>query len=76
MAAAVARGVPLVTAYLAWQGRDGARTADALRKENRVLKQNASAAARAPVRGVAGGDSAAAKRKSGFEAGFDAGLRW
>ena len=44
--------------------------ADAIR-ENRILKQNAASAARAPVKGVTGGGTVSGTEKSSFEKGFD-----
>lgn len=64
-----AQGESLLTAYAVWQGRQAQKAADSLREENRVLKQNASAAARAPVKGVSGGT--AKQRLSDFERGMD-----
>ena len=55
---------------------DYARTlrqdADSLRKENRVLRQNAKAAAQAPVRGVTRGGGTNAKPEDAFLRGFNA----
>ena len=48
--------------------------AESLREENRVLRQNVSAAARAPVKGVSGG-GAARGRSSDFERGFES-VEW
>ena len=64
-----AQGESLLTAYAVWQGQQAQKAADSLREENRVLKQNASAAARAPVKGVSGGT--AKQRLSDFERGMD-----
>lgn len=76
VAKAVSKGIPLLTAYLAYREQQSAKAAANLRKENRILKQNAANTAKAPVRGVTGGDSSAPKSKSIFEAGFDAGFNW
>ena len=64
-----AQGESLLTAYAVWQGQQAQKAAQELREENRVLKQNASAAARAPVKGVSGGP--AKQRLSDFERGMD-----
>ena len=64
-----AQGESLLTAYAVWQGQQAQKAAQELREENRVLKQNASAAARAPVKGVSGGT--AKQRLSDFERGMD-----
>ena len=45
---------------------------DNLRKENRVLRQNAKAAAQAPIRGVTRGGSTNAKPEDAFLRGFNA----
>ena len=76
VARSVAKGAPLVAAYIAYRQQEGQRGAETLRKENAVLRQNADNAARAPVRGVGGGAHAAAQHKSLFEQGFDAGMNW
>lgn len=68
-----AQGESLLTAYAVWQGQQAQKAAESLREENRVLKQNASAAARAPVKGVSGGGNNA--KQSEFERGFDS-IAW
>lgn len=45
--------------------------ADSLREENRILRQNAKAAAQAPVRGVTRGGSTDAKPEDAFLRGFN-----
>lgn len=72
VADAVSKGAPLLTAYVAYREKQASKTAAALQKENSVLKQNAAAAAKAPVRGVTGGGDTKPKAKDPFEAGFDA----
>ena len=76
VARAVSTGIPVLTAYLAYREKQSAKTAASLQKENNILKQNAANSAKAPVRGVTGGDSSAPKKKSIFEEGFDAGFNW
>lgn len=76
VAKAISQGVPVITAYLAYRDKQSAQTAANLRKENQILKQNAANSAKAPVRGVTGGDNAPPKKKSLFEEGFDAGFKW
>jgi len=76
VAKAVSKGIPLMTAYLAYREKQNAQTAANLRKENTILKQNAANAAKAPVRGVTGGDNAQGKGQSLWEKGFDAGFNW
>lgn len=69
-------GVPLLVAYLVYRDRNRESGAEALRRENALLRQNEARAARAPVRGVTGGDNTPSRRKSDFERGFDAGFDW
>lgn len=76
VARAASKGVPVLTAFLAYREQQSAKTAAALRAENNVLKQNAASAAKAPVKGITGGGTASAKKQSVYEDGFDAGLRW
>jgi len=76
VADAVSKGIPVLTAYLAYREKQSAKTAASLQKENTILKQNAANSAKAPVRGVTGGDSSAPKKKSILEEGFDAGFNW
>jgi len=40
VAKAVAKGAPLVSAYLAYRDQESKKAADTLRKENKILKQN------------------------------------
>lgn len=76
VARAVSKGVPLLSAYQAWRERESSKAAAAMKKENKTLRQNAANAARAPVRGVTGGDTSSARGQSIFEEAFDAGLNW
>ena len=77
VAKAVSKGAPLLVAYLAYREKQSAKTAANLKHENKVLKQNAASAAKAPVRGVTGsGDTATKPKKDVFETGFDAGFNW
>ena len=71
VARAAAKGVPLLSAYLAYRDQQSAKTAASLKKENEVLKQNAASAAKAPVRGVTGGGNTAPKKVDNFLKGFD-----
>ena len=68
-----AEGESLLTAYAVWQGRQAQKAAEQYREENRVLKQNAAAAAKAPVRGSGGGTSR--QGRSDFERGFES-VEW
>lgn len=76
VAKSVSQGIPVITAYLAYREKQSTQAAANLRKENQILRQNAANSAKAPVRGVTGGDNAPPKKKSIFEAGFDAGMNW
>lgn len=71
VAKAVAKGVPLLSAYLAYREKESSKTAAALKRENDVLKQNAAAAAKAPVKGVTGGGKSTPEKKDPFVEGFD-----
>ena len=64
-------GVPLLSAYLAYQNGRMRKAAAELKKENQILKQNAASAAKAPVTPVSGGGDVTPKKKDPFEAGFD-----
>jgi len=55
------QGVPWVTAYVAYRGRQSDKAAATAQRENKVLRQNARAAAKAPVRSVNGGGQAQLK---------------
>lgn len=70
VARAAAKGIPLLTAYLAYRDKQSVQTAASLKKENQVLKQNAASAAKAPVKGVSGG-GVAPKKVDNFLKGFD-----
>ena len=72
--AAVEQGVPLLQAYLENELRAANAETERLREENRVFRQNADAARRSPVQGVAGsgGDDTAGDP---FLAGFS-GAGW
>lgn len=77
VAKAASKGIPVLTAFLAYRDKQSEQTAAALRAENNVLKQNAASAAKAPVRGVTGGGTpSSAKKPSIFESAFDDGLSW
>lgn len=73
---AYANGADLLTAYTAYATARQNQTVASLRKENEILKQNAAAAAKAPVKGVSGGGDTTPKKKDDFESGFDAGTLW
>ena len=77
---AVQSGKSAVTEYVKYRNAKAAETAQKaakaetanVRRENAVLKQNAKAAQRAPVRGVTGGGgSAKDQQEDPFLAGFE-----
>lgn len=60
-------GAHFNVAYQQYLDKKSAAEKAALQKENRIYKQNAESAAKAPVRGVKGGGNAASKPQSEFE---------
>ena len=68
---AVENGKPLVTAYLDYEAKQNQAELEQLRKENKIYKQNAEAAARAPVAGTSGGGSTNQKAEDPFLVGFN-----
>jgi hypothetical protein len=71
VAAAAANGQNLTVAYLAYEAKQAKAEVENLRKENEIFKQNAAAAAKAPVRGVTGGGATDTSPKDPFEVAFD-----
>lgn len=61
----------LMVAYAEYEAAQQKAEADRLRHENEVLRQNAAAAARAPVKGATGGGPADSKPEDDFLKGFD-----
>lgn len=70
VAKAMTKGIPLLTAYLAYREKQSAKAAATTKKENQILKQNAASAKRAPVKGASGG-GATGQRTDNFLAGWD-----
>ena len=64
-------GQTLQAAYSSYAARQR-QEAEALRKENRILRQNEKAAAKAPIRGISRGGSVPAKPEDAFLKGFQA----
>lgn len=73
VAAAAAQGQNLVMAYLNYENKQARAAAENLRKENEIYKQNAAAAAKAPVRGVSNGGKTNTEPEDPFMRGFDSG---
>lgn len=69
------QGMPLVTAYLLHEAKAAEARTAAIEKENKTLKQNAAAAARAPVSGVSGGGKTDTTPSDDFLKGFDRAFR-
>ena len=65
-----AAGEGLLQAYLNYRERQAVRETEELRQENAVLRQNADAANRAPVRGVTGGGDTASRPRGAFLQGL------
>ncbi len=70
VAAAAAQGQNLVMAYLNYENKQARAAAENLRKENEIYKQNAAAAAKAPVRGVSHGGKTNTEPEDPFLKGF------
>lgn len=74
---AVKNGTPLVQAYANYKEKADEAEKTALRKEKNTLKQNADAAARAPVRGVSkGGPTDTKADNDPFLKGFNSDEGW
>ena len=68
---AVNNGKSLLRAYLEFEAKQKTAETERLRKENKILKQNAEAASRAPVAGTTGGGATDTKAKDPFLEGFN-----
>lgn len=66
-----AEGKNVLLAYAQYEARQAKAQAEALRRENEIYKQNAAAAAKAPVKGTVGGGAANDKGEDLFLRGFD-----
>lgn len=69
--AALAENKPLVQAYAEWRARTASAKATRTERENKILKQNQAAAARAPVRNVTGGGKTDSTASDAFLQGFN-----
>lgn len=72
---ALTTGTSLAESYAKYKSDQQTNEAAALKKENKILKQNAASAARAPVKGVRGGGTVSGDTHAEFDknllAGFD-----
>lgn len=72
---ALTTGTSLAESYAKYKSDQQTNEAAALKKENKILKQNAASAARAPVKGVRGGGTVSGDLHAEFDknllAGFD-----
>ena len=68
---AITNGKSLLRAYLEYEAKQRTAENDTLRKENKILKQNAEAASRAPVTGTSGGGATNTKADDPFLKGFN-----
>ena len=73
---ALASGKPLVQAYAEWKARTASAEVTRTRRENKILKQNQAAAARAPVSRVTGGGKTDTRPVDDFLRGFDDDASW
>lgn len=73
---AVSRNVPLVQAYANWKAKTASATASRVQRENKILKQNQAAAARAPVSKVTGGGKTDTRPVDDFLRGFEDDSAW
>lgn len=69
--AAVTQNKPLIQAYSEYTARKATADADAVRRENKILKQNQASAARAPVSGVSRGGGTDSRPEDPFLKGFN-----
>lgn len=63
--------VSLREAYAEYEMKEAKAEAEKIRRENEILKQNAANAAKAPVKGTAGGGTTKQKSKDPFLEGFN-----
>ena len=72
----LATGKPLVQAYADWKARTASAKASRAERENKILKQNQAAAARAPVSKVTGGGKTDTRPVDDFLRGFEDDSAW
>lgn len=73
---AISMGKPLVQAYAEWKARTASAKATRAERENKILKQNQAAAARAPVTKTTGGGKTDNKPVDDFLRGFNDDAAW
>lgn len=73
---AVSSGKPLLQVYMDWKLKQTSAKAKAAEKENKVLKQNAAAARKAPVRRSTGGGKTDTTPSDAFLDGFNSDDNW
>ena len=73
---AVSSGKPLLQVYMDWKLKQTSAKAKAAEKENKVLKQNAAAARKAPVRRSVGGGKTDTNPSDAFLDGFNSDDNW
>lgn len=73
---AISKNIPLVQAYASWKAKTATATASRVQRENKILKQNQAAAARAPVSRVTGGGQTDTKPQDDFLRGFEDDSAW
>jgi len=69
--AAIAENKPLVQAYAEWKAKTVSAESNRVKRENKILKQNQAAAARAPVSKVTGGGKTDTSPVDPFLQGFN-----
>lgn len=69
--AAIAQDKPLVQAYAEWRAKAASAEANRAKRENKILKQNQAAAAKAPVSKVTGGGKTDTSPVDDFLRGFN-----
>ena len=73
---ALTMGKPLVQAYADWKARTSSAKATRAERENKILKQNQAAAAKAPVSKVTGGGKTDTNPMDDFLRGFNEDSAW
>ena len=73
---ALSMNKPLVQAYADWKARTASAKATRAERENKILKQNQAAAARAPVSKVTGGGKTDTRPVDDFLRGFEDDNAW